>query len=56
MNYFQQYKSRAMMFVALAIGRNRYICELADRISFVGVTERKAVFSLLKKNSTQKPG
>ena len=46
MNYFQLYKSRAMMFVALALARNRYICELADRLFFIGVTEQSSLFPL----------
>lgn len=35
-----------MMLVALAIARNRYICELADRIFFVGATEQSSLFPL----------
>lgn len=34
------------MFVALALARNRYIYELADRICFVGVTEQSILFPL----------
>ena len=31
---------------ATALARNRYICELADRIFFVGVTEQSSLFPL----------
>ena len=31
---------------ATALARNRYICEIADQIHFVGVTERSSLYTL----------
>lgn len=31
---------------ATALARNRYICELADRIMMVGVTENSSLYAL----------
>ncbi len=31
---------------ASALARNRYICEMADKIIFVGVTDKSSLFTL----------
>ena len=34
---------------ATALARNKYICEMADKILFVGVTEKSSLYSLREK-------
>jgi len=38
---------------ATALARNRYICEQADHILFVGVTERSSLFHLKEEYKTK---
>ena len=39
---------------ATAIARNKYICEIADQILFVGVTEKSSLFELESNNKAKR--
>ena len=41
---------------ATAHARNRYICEIADQILFVGVNEKSSLFELESENEVKKLG
>ena len=38
---------------ATALSRNRYICEIADRILFVGVNDKSSLFELSKDHQSK---
>ena len=44
----QQAKARAT-----ALARNKYICEMADKIIFVGVTPKSSLYTLMENNKSK---